>query len=190
MEGGAAARLQALRKRHAKPSTKVVVQRTRKRMRECTSWERSDLVKVCGCPRVPQGDARLSGALKGSRRRARRCAAPRGRPAPARRAAPEVLPYPNQPYPCAHQLGAALVNVLMDVAEVTPYRRDVAGRVLGGEPPLPPVKAFWRRTAFRTDGRQHGILFCHDEVLRQISAAEQACPGAARGARPRPCARK
>lgn len=55
MEGGAAARLQALRKRHAKPSTKVVVQRTRKRMRECTSWERSDLVKVRGRPRAARG---------------------------------------------------------------------------------------------------------------------------------------
>jgi len=171
VEGGAAARLQALRKRHAKPSTKVVVQRTRKRMRDCTSWERSDLVKVRGRPGAPRGDARLSG-LPG---------AAAGEPAGARRraAAPRRRPERRlRPAARARQLGAALVNVLMDVAEVTPYRRDAAGRVLGGAPALPPVKAFWRRTAFRSDGRQHGILFCHDEVLRQISAAEQARPGA------------
>ncbi len=78
-------------------------------------------------------------------------------------------------------MGAALVQILMDVAEVVPYQRDQAGAILDSFPASPrqPVKAFWRRSDYQHDGRKAGILFCHDEVLRQISAAEQARPRSA-----------
>lgn len=46
MEGGAEARLQALRKRHKKPTTKLMLRRVRQHMRNCAEWEKPDLCKV------------------------------------------------------------------------------------------------------------------------------------------------
>ena len=67
--------------------------------------------------------------------------------------------------------------MLMETAEIVPYPRDALGRVVEEPelaPALAPVKAFWRRTEFQADGRRTGTVYCHDEVLRQVSAAEEA----------------
>ena len=55
MEGGAEARLQALRKRHKKPTTKLMLRRVRQRMRNCAEWEKPDLCKVRALRAVPPG---------------------------------------------------------------------------------------------------------------------------------------
>lgn len=81
------------------------------------------------------------------------------------------------------QIGAVLVHMLMETAEIVPYPRDELGRVVEEPelaPALAPVKAFWRRTEFQADGRRTGTVYCHDEVLRQVSAAEEARAPAAR----------
>ena len=83
----------------------------------------------------------------------------------------------------AAQIGAVLVHMLMETAEIVPYPRDALGRVVDDAelaPALAPVKAFWRRTEFQPDGRRTGTVYCHDEVLRQVSAAEEARARAAR----------
>lgn len=87
--------------------------------------------------------------------------------------------------------------MLMETAEVVPYPRDELGRVVEEPelaPALAPVKAFWRRTEFQPDGRRTGTVYCHDEVLRQVCAAEEARVPAARllprPAMPRACARR
>ena len=47
MDGGAEARLQALRKRHPKPSMVKLLKRVRSRMSQCSMWDKADMCKAC-----------------------------------------------------------------------------------------------------------------------------------------------
>lgn len=50
VDGGAEARLQALRKRHPKPSMVKLLKRVRSRMSQCSMWEKADMCKACALP--------------------------------------------------------------------------------------------------------------------------------------------